>query len=248
MKFFVLVASIGFISMAFVNSAAVKDIKNKSATAIIISDSIDPKKDKGFICEISAGKKNTLWMGVENHVTVKLNGISHKDIEVKVSGGSVRATETEGEYAITLPKEMKEGEMAKISVIKTKSKESIGSSTFNVKNLVPKAVLTNGKSEGSIGSGELRIQTAVIVMFKDADMNVVKEKCQITQFTFTCYPGFKRADPVACTNIGSKFDEIALQLIQMPISGDKIAFTGVRGKCPGDIVDRVFNDLTFRIK
>ena len=103
MKFFVIVASIGFISMAFVNSNTVKGIKNKAA--IIISDSIYPKKDKGFICEISAGKKNTLWMGVENHVTVKLNGISYKDIEVKISGGSVRATETEGEYAITLSKE-----------------------------------------------------------------------------------------------------------------------------------------------
>jgi hypothetical protein len=247
MKFFVIVASIGFISMAFVNSNTVKDIKNKAA--IIISDSIDPKKDKGFICEISAGKKNTLWMGVENHVTVKLNGISYKDIEVKVSGGSVRATETEGEYAITLPKEMKEKDMAKVTVVKTKNKETIGSSTFNVKYLGDaRAVLTNGKSEGAIGSGELRIQTAIIVMFKDVDPKIVKEKCQITQFTMTCFPGFNRADPVSCTNMGSKFDEIALQVLQMPISGDKIVFSEVRGKCPGDSVQRLLNDLTFRIK
>jgi hypothetical protein len=113
----------------------------------------------------------------------------------------------------------------------------------------PIVVLTNGKNSGTVGSGEMKIQSALLVMSTDTqNPSEMKDICHVTSFMVTVFSGSQKKDPVAYTNTGYVFDNTTKMLLSTVSKGDRVTFTDVRGRCSGDSADRVMNNLSFTIK
>ncbi len=114
---------------------------------------------------------------------------------------------------------------------------------------VPVVVLSNGKSTGLVGSGEMKAQKALFVTEQNSNNPAaLKDICSITNFSVMVVRKSNKYDPVMYTNNGNIFDQTTIDLLNTVSSGDTVSFISINGRCTGDAADRTFNNLSFPIK
>lgn len=194
---------------------------------------------------VAADKMNVFYIGVENPISVAAAGISSNDVGVSITGaGGASLTGSGNKYTVTAKTQTAKGEFANVTVTNKKTGKVLGSYPFRVKRIPdPQARLTNNKTDGNIGSGEMKAQTGVMAILDGFDFDA---RCEIQGFTmwFTA----PRQDPVDAQNDGGRFGGKAASLVAQAKPGASYQFVDVKGRCPGDTAARKLNGLAFQVK
>jgi hypothetical protein len=114
---------------------------------------------------------------------------------------------------------------------------------FRVKRIPDPVVRMGRKTDGLIGSGEMKAQPGLIPFLDGFDFDA---KCQVQSYTM--YYTRKRQDPVEIIGKGGRFTGKVLQAVRAAKPADQYAFTNVKARCPGDKVARRVNGLAFKVK
>jgi len=184
---------------------------------------------------VSADKMNVFYIGVENPITVSAAGVPSAQLKVACSGAQMT------------------GSGAKRTVTAKRPGEAIVSLSggglqrtdfkFRVKRIPDPIVKLGRKVDGMMGSGEFRAQLGLLPTLENFDFQA---RCNIQSYTL--YYTRKRADPVEVRGEGNRFKGNVSSVVRQAKPGDQYAFVDVKAKCPGDIVARRVNGLTFRIR
>jgi gliding motility-associated protein GldM len=186
---------------------------------------------------VSADKMNVFYIGVDNPVTVAAAGITSSNMSVSFTGCKKKSQKNTS-YVITADKP---GE-ATINV-KDKSNGKSFPFKFRVKRIPDPVVRMGRKTDGLIGSGEMKAQPGLIPFLDNFDFDA---KCQVQSYTM--YYTRKRQDPVEIEGRGGRFTGKVLQAIRAAKPSDQYAFTNVKARCPGDKAARRVNGLAFKVK
>lgn len=194
---------------------------------------------------VAADKMNVFYIGVENPISVAAAGISSNDVGVTITGaGGASLTGSGNKYTVTAKTQTAKGEFANVTVTNKKTGKVLGSYPFRVKRIPdPQARMTNNKTDGNIGSGEMKAQTGVMAVLEGFDFDA---RCEIQSFTmwFTA----PRQDPVDANNDGGRFGGKAAALVAQAKPGASYQFVDVKGRCPGDTAARKLNGMAFQVK
>ncbi len=191
---------------------------------------------------VSADKMNVLYIGVDNPLTVAVEGVA--DENVMLASDELQLTKTgRGKYNI---------------VAKTPGTASIlvhgeGFETqtmlFRVKRIPdPVAMLENPnfyfKTEGTVTAAEFR-ETAGVMLNMGGCFDF-DENMEVVQFSIVKVP--KMGDPVEVFCLEGKLTDTAKKLIESADSGDTYYFETVKAKVGSDIGERKLNGMVFKIK
>lgn len=191
---------------------------------------------------VSADKMNVLYIGVDNPLTVVVEGVA--DENVMLASDEVQLTKTgRGKYNV---------------VAKTPGTASIlvhgeGFETqtllFRVKRIPdPVATLENPnlyfKTEGIVTADEFR-ETAGVMLNMGGCFDF-DEKMEVVQFSIVKVP--KMGDPVEVFCREGKLTDTAKKLIESADSGDTYYFETVKVKMGSDAGERKLNGMVFKIK
>lgn len=194
---------------------------------------------------VAADKMNVFYIGVDNPISVAAAGISSNDIAVTVSGSGGGSISGSGsKYVVKATQATPANQFCNIVVTNKKTGAKITEVPFRVKRIPdPQARMTNNKTNGSVGSGEMKAMTGLMAVLDGFDFDA---RCEIQGFTiwFTA----PRQDPVSNLNNGGRFDARTMALMQQAKPGASYQFIDVKGRCPGDTVGRSLNGLAFQVK
>ncbi|MEM6963494.1 MAG: GldM family protein [Bacteroidota bacterium] len=186
---------------------------------------------------VAADKMNILYIGVDNPITVAVEGVFSEDITVTCEDGKVENLGG-GHFDIQV---FQPGNK-KITVIAKgiTTREII----YRVKRVPePRAVLGNSYSSGGKVSMEQILSTDGIKAYLS---NWPREEfCSIESYQVIFQTG--NNDPVSVFNDGAKFNDVVKELINNVKPGDVIYFDNVKSKCPGDPAARSMNSMVFKI-
>ncbi len=186
---------------------------------------------------IAADKMNVFYIGVENPITVAASGLDNKNLSLSADGAIIKPTEA-GQYSIVCSKPGR--------VDLTVTNKSTGNSktvSFRVKRIPDPIVRMGRKIDGLMGSGEFKAQPGLTANLDNFDMDL---KCTIQSYTL--YYVCKRCDAVEMQGSGGRFTGQISTAIRQAKPGDQYAFTNVKVRCPGDVVSRRINGLSFKIR
>jgi len=186
---------------------------------------------------VSADKMNVFYIGVENPVTVAAAGVSTSAMSVNMNGGSLKK-KSGTNYVATATKVG----TATIVVKDTKKNKSFPFE-FRVKRIPDPVVRLGKKTDGLIGSGEMKAQPGLAAWLDNFDFDA---KCQVQSYTM--YYTRKRQDPVEIEGKGGRFTGKVSSAIRQAKPGDQYAWTNVKARCPGDKAGRRVNGLAFKVK
>ena len=187
---------------------------------------------------VSADKMNVFYVGVDNPVTVAAAGVTTSSMKVSMTGGTL--TKKSGtSYVVTASKPTNN---AVITVKDTKNNKNFPF-TFRVKRIPDPVVRLGKKTDGLIGSGEMKAQPGLAAWLDNFDFDA---KCNVQSYTM--YYTRKRQDPVEIEGKGGRFTGKVGDAIRQAKPGDQYAFTNVKARCPGDSAARRVNGLAFKIK
>lgn len=186
---------------------------------------------------VSADKMNVFYIGVDNPVSVSAAGVSSNSLKVDISGGGGQITKVnDNNYVV------KVGAPGKCEIIAT-AQGLTAKKEFRVKRIPDPVARLGGKSDGSMGNGEMKAQSGVAAMLDNFDFDA---KCNIQSFKLTRVP--KRQDPISVDNASGRFEGRAQELINAAKPGDSYYFDEVKARCPGDQVGRKINPMVFTIR
>jgi gliding motility-associated protein GldM len=197
-------------------------------------------------CTVSADAMNVFYIGVVNPISVSAAGVSSNDIAVSLSGagGGTLTKVSNSKYNVNVTTQTKKGEFCNVVVTNTKTGKKLCEFPYRVKKIPnPSALNTSGKNSGTVGNGEMKIQTAIVAVLDNFDFDA---KCEITGFEL--WYTAPRQDPVKATNQGGKFGADVMKYVSQAKPGATYQFTDVKGRCPGDTVSRNLNGLSFIVK
>ena len=191
---------------------------------------------------VSADKMNVLYIGVDNPLTVAVEGIP--DEKVNLASDEVQLTKNgRGKYNVTVQHPgqatiLVHGEGFEPQVL-----------TFRVKRIPdPVATLENPnlrfKTEGTVTAEEFK-QTAGLMLNLGGCFDF-DNQLKVIEFSIVKVP--KTGDPVEVFCKGGKLSDPAKKLIETAVSGDAFYFETVKIKVEGDPGEREVNSLVFKIK
>lgn len=185
----------------------------------------------------NADKMNVLYIGVDNPISLNVEGVSASNLRVSItgSGGEInKGSSNLYNVKVTSPGE------CKITI----SGDGINSSkTYRVKRIPDPVAKLSKYSGGSIGFGEFKAQDGVSAFLDNFDFDA---KCNVQGYNLVYQA--KRQDPVESVNSGARFSNKSQQLLQSAKPGDLYYFDNVKAICPGDKADRSINSMVFKIK
>ncbi|MCH2042641.1 MAG: hypothetical protein MK212_00750 [Saprospiraceae bacterium] len=186
---------------------------------------------------VSADKMNVFYVGVDNPISVSASGVPSQQLKVNCTGATMKGSGSSrtitakkpGDCTITL---------SGGGLTPTKFK-------FRVKKIPnPTAYLTNGKMDGQVKSGTMRVQGGIIAKLENFDFDA---RCKIQSYDMYYTP--KRQDPVPIMgNKGGTFTGKSKKAVQQAKNGDVYQFVNVKARCPGDTNGRLINGLSFNVK
>lgn len=193
--------------------------------------------DTGVLA-VAADKMNAFYIGVENPITIAASGIEDQYLKLGIEGGKAVRGNGRGRYVIHCSKPGKA--TLKITNVKTGKYKRVD---FRVKRLPDPIVRLGTKTDGLMGAGEFRAQLGLIAQLDNVDMDL---RCTIGGYDlyYTC----KGCDPIQLQGQGGRFTGTVADVIRRAKPGDQYAFTNVKANCPGDVVARKINGLSFKIK
>jgi hypothetical protein len=199
------------------------------------------EKDQKTV-SVSADKMNVLYIGVDNPLTVAVEGIP--DENVRLASDQAQLTKTgRGRYNVA---------------VKTPGTASIlvhgegfenQTLTFRVKRIPdPIATLENPnlyfKTEGAVTAEEFR-ETAGVMLSMGGCFDY-DNHLRVKEFNIVKVP--KMGDPVEVLCPDGKLTDTAKKLIDSAVAGDTYYFELVKVKLEGDMGERKLNGMVFKIK
>lgn len=184
---------------------------------------------------VSADEMNVFYVGVKNPITVSAAGVPSAQLQVTSKGISM--TGSGAKRVVTA----KKTGIATITLsggglTKTDFK-------FRVKRIPDPVVKCAGKMDGVVKAGTFKAQLGLIPNLENFDFDA---RCNIQSYVL--FYTKKGQDPYAIKGSGNRFSGQVLQVVQKAKANDTYMFTEVKAKCPGDIVARRVNGLSFKIR
>ncbi len=183
---------------------------------------------------VSADKMNVFYVGVDNPVSLAVNGWEMSDLDICISNGIIEEDGEVGKYNVRVWK-------GGITSIEIRHKDTLLlEKIYRVKRIPdPEARLTINDSY-RLGHPTLSATKSLIAVTESFDFDV---KCSISSFNFTYIS--KNQDPIIHFNIGGVFNSNIISAIQKAKPGDTYYFDEVKARCPSDEVGRTINSLVF---
>jgi gliding motility-associated protein GldM len=167
----------------------------------------------------AADKMNTIYIGVENPISVRAAGISSGQMQVSATGCALKSNGV-GKFIATATAQG----IAKITVT---TKDWHKTFSFRVK-LPPNPVpMLNLKKSGEIPKTEMQAQNRISLEANDLDI-----KYAIQSFALVRVPYSDRARPVKTVVKSGVFDAAALELVAAAEVGDWYYFEDIKVICP----------------
>jgi hypothetical protein len=167
----------------------------------------------------AADKMNTIYIGVENPISVRAAGLSSSEMQVSSTNCVLKSTGV-GKFIATATTQG----IAKITVT---TKDWHKTFTFQVK-LPPSPIpMLNLKKSGEIEKAEMKAQNRISL--ETNDLNI---KYTIQGFTLVRVPHSDRARPITTVVKSDIFDAAALQLVAAAEVGDWYYFEDIKVNCP----------------
>lgn len=186
---------------------------------------------------VSATKMNVFYVGVDNPIAVSASGVPSQQLKVSCTGATMKGSGASRTITAKKP--------GNCTITLSGGGLPATKFEFRVKKIPnPVAYLTNGKMDGQVKSGTMRVQGGIMAKLENFDFDA---KCSIQSYDMYYTP--KRQDPVPIMgNKGGKFTGKAKQAITKAKNGDVYQFVSVKARCPGDTNGRPINGLSFNIK
>lgn len=186
---------------------------------------------------IAADKMNVFYIGVENPITVAASGIDNKNLSLSADGATIKPS-TNGHYSVVCSKP------GKVDLTVTNKRTGKSKTVeFRVKRIPDPVIRMGRKIDGLMGSGEFKAQPGLTANLDNFDMDM---NCTIQSYNL--YYVCKRCDPIEMQGTGARFTGRISSVIRQAKPGDQYVFTDVKVRCPGDVVGRRVNGLSFRIR
>jgi beta-lactamase regulating signal transducer with metallopeptidase domain len=191
---------------------------------------------------ISLDKMNILYVGLENPITVALEGYSND--EITVTSNDVTLTPTEHGKYIAVPKELGQ---VRIVVSTRDISKSMFFEVVEVPSLRP---VPDGNVSKDVKDGHTSIVTPKEMQEMKGIKTELQEEygytCEVVGFELTRVP--KSDDPITERNNASNFKGRVINLVKLAKSGDIYYVDQIKAKCPGDEEARYLNGLIFKVK
>lgn len=185
---------------------------------------------------VAADKMNVFYIGVDNPVTVAAAGIPTSALSTSIAGATMTGSGSSRTVKCSKPGK------ATITVQNKKTGKKYPFE-FRVKRIPDPVVRLGKKTDGLIGSGEMKAQPGLAAWLDNFDFDA---KCQVQSYTM--YYTRKRQDPVEIQGKGGRFTGQVASAVKQAKPGDQYAFTDVKARCPGDKAGRRVNGLAFKVK
>lgn len=184
------------------------------------------KSDSMFV-SVSVIKSNSLYIGVENPVSVGITNLCGKQPSVKINCGEIRYTGN-GQYSIKVDGKCINGITMLIISAENKN-DTLAMYHFRCKKVPDPVIKLAGLYDGaSISKSEALVQMGIFAEIEDFDYDF-----NIKILSFGMYSRF-HADPIQSE--AGKFSPKQLELIKMTKPGEKIYLTDIKASTPdGDI-------------
>lgn len=209
---------------------------------ILLGSLVAQNNDCPSAVSIELSKSNILYVGVDNPIKVSCPGLSIAEYQVKVDKGILSNT---GPGLYTL-KVSSLDEVELTVLIRGKQKFSQRFSAKRIPDPTPMLGLQFSKS-GALSKGEFKIQTGIGLEFGNFEFDI---HCSTVEYRVTRIIKGK-GDTYSIKkikNIGIKFQQEALSLINEAASGDIYIFDEIIGVCPNDgEARRKLSPLVFNI-
>ena len=181
---------------------------------------------------ISATKMNVLYIGLDNPMEISVPGYRPQDIRATISGGTLSAGKSAGNYIAKVPDTRGKVREAKIAVSVKQpdgSFKGVGKpSVFRIKRVPSPTPYFGSKASGDIGPGEIRIVNFVSVRLQDFPFDL---KYKVTKFNFLYQP--KKGQSVTYLSNGPGLTSQMKSAISSPQKGDIIIRANVYAVAPG---------------
>lgn len=207
------------------------------------NNSETPQSDPIYAVAVETPKVNSLYVGIENPITVVPNGkYSLEDLEenfeVEARGARLRKVHRVSYYVF--PDYVGSVQI----IIKNKKTGESVSKEFRAKRIPkPVVLLTNNKKNGEVRRGTMRVQRGLYARLDNFNFDA---KCRVTSFKL--FYEKANGDGIELNATSGRFTGKVLECIQSAEIGDQYFFTYVKARCPGDETDRKVNSLSFNIK
>lgn len=190
-------------------------------------------------CAISLNKLNTLYIGIENPLSIVVRGVPKDQLSIQGEGiNLVKISGDNDDYTAT-------ASAPGIGYIHVSggdlSPKKVAFRLKRIPNPVP--TLSGTRRGGTIGNGEIKAQGGVVAVLENFDFDAY---CSISSYEVTYLA--KGQDPVTVTNTGARFSGPATDLVNRATPGDVYFFDDIRCQCPGDASTRNLGSLVFRIR
>jgi hypothetical protein len=191
---------------------------------------------------VAADKMNVFYIGVENPITVAVEGVPSRNVTV-TSKDVQLIDKGKGRYAVTASKP---GEAILLVSANGMEPQKI---RFRVKRIPdPVATLENPnlyfKTEGTVTAEDFK-ETAGVMLNMDGCFDY-DHKLKVAEFSILKVP--KMGDPVEVYCRDGKLTDTAKKLIDSAVPGDTFYFEMIKSKEVESNTERKLNSMVFRIK
>lgn len=194
---------------------------------------------------VSFGSGNTVYVNIENPVTINVSGVATTDVQVSCEDVNLSITNMDnGKYTF---KPFQEGTytVAITSVVDWRT-TSYSVSAKSIPLPTPMLMLnsTGLRKGGDIVANIFKGATAMLAQVENFEFDA---KCGVASFTLT-YIG-KKQDPIVLENQGPMFNASIVSTIQKCKPGDFYIFSNIKVKMPNETDPRpVDNTIAYFIK
>jgi len=171
---------------------------------------------------------NVFYKGVDNPVSISSPGIGTDLLQVDISKGNLRRSETNDEWIVTIPDEATGTTVISVSADHDGNMVEMGSSEFRIKR-VPDPMAKIGGTDGGPINKNLLITAAAIIpqMPDDFEFEINYE---ITKFDFVATQ--RGGDMFTRQGSGNRLTDEMLTFIRNSRRGDKIWLENIYAKGP----------------
>lgn len=203
--------------------------------------------EKGVVpsCTAKLNKYETVIIGIENALNISLQGLSFKEVEVKMVGAAeitgMEQFEQTGPDSTVHRQYLITANQVGQATLTVSGKGLNYSTVFNVEAIPDPVPLLQAKySDGNISRTEFTRKPGGIALIFTGKFDSIDCKCAVMGYTVV--KGLRKIE-----NTEARFKE-SLPLIREARPGDKYQFNDIMGKCPGDRYERNLGNLVFKIK
>lgn len=184
---------------------------------------------------IAATKMNIMYAGLENPISVSAPGFTSDEINVRVTGGTLKTVnKAKGDYVV-IPNNVKENVHVYATVVKDGKSSTLSDKDYRVK-AVPKPEATiGGVSEGKLSKTRMIAAGKIVPQMDDFEFEGYS--FQIVSYDVSMQYGSESQDIGKMT--GDSFNESLRDYINRSKRGTKFIFNNIRANGPGGIKPRL---------